>query len=209
MHLLLRVPSFARWPLKLHFFAPEVHAAWLKWCSTVNEPLRDTLRVVTDFGGSRSKTKKAAATETEAEEDGDEKEEPWGIHALPVDYEPMKEYVSKGQEVFEFEREGNCVVCHQGIEAGEGLHALCVNEGCEGVGHLSCWSKHILQDRGARGDEVILPIQGRCPKCQGEVLWGDMMKELTLRTRGQKEVEKLLKTKRKRAPKAKAAAQDS
>ncbi|KAK5656709.1 hypothetical protein OQA88_4256 [Cercophora sp. LCS_1] len=206
LHLLLRVPSFARWPLRLHFFATEVHAAWLKWCSTVSEPLRDTLTVGTDFGGTSSKGRELATAEEKEAEDDAEKAKPWGIHALPLDYEPIKEYVSKGQGVFEFEREGNCVVCHEAIAAGEGLHAVCVNDGCEGVGHLSCWSKHFLRDHAPAGDEIILPIQGRCPKCHGEVQWGDMMKELTLRVRGQKEVEKLLKTKRKRAAKAKPAA---
>ncbi|KAK0619000.1 hypothetical protein B0T14DRAFT_518384 [Immersiella caudata] len=217
IHLLLRVPSFSRWPLKLHFFAPEVHQAWKKWCSTVSEPLRESLVVVTDFGQAglkaSSKTKSAPhITDTDAETSGDsamEDAEPWGIHALPLGYEPIKEYVAKGQNVFEFEREGNCVVCREAILSEQGLHAICTNDGCEGVGHLSCWSRHFLPGSDAGGDGNILPIQGQCPKCKGVVQWGDMMKELTLRVRGQKDVEKLLKTKRKRATKMKAPAKAS
>ena len=112
----------------------------------------------------------------------------------------------KAQSVFDFEREGNCVVCNEEIVSGEGLHALCSNEGCEGVGHLACWSRHFLHARDVDGDASVLPIQGRCPKCDGKVEWGEMMKELTLRTRGKKDLEKLLKTKRKRAAKAKVTA---
>jgi len=218
IHLLLRVPSFARWPLRLHFFAPEAHETWKKWCSTAIEPLRESLTVVTDFGQTRTtkaKSKKpasSAATEVSAEGVAGNSTtggaEPWGIHALPLDYEPIKEYVIKSQNVFEFEQEGNCIVCREAIVSGQGLHAICSNEGCEGVGHLSCWSRHLLPAPDAGGDGSILPVQGRCPQCNGGVRWGDMMTELTLRIRGQKDVEKLLKTKRKRATtKAKTSAE--
>ena len=203
VHLLLRVPSFARWPLKLHFFRPDVYAAWQKWCSTTDEPLRASLAVVTDFGevGTGEKPKGDPPTTAGAVENAQPDPDPWGIHALPLDYEPIKPYVAKGQEIFEFERQGCCVVCLEPMAAGEGLHAICTNAGCEGVGHLSCWGQHLLSlDGQATGD--MLPIQGRCPKCDGDVQWVDMMKELTLRIRGQREVEKLLKAKRRRGAKA-------
>jgi structure-specific endonuclease subunit SLX1 len=115
-----------------------------------------------------------------------------------LDYEPVKEYVAKGREIFEFERQGRCVVCQEEMKSGEGLHALCTHDGCDGVGHVSCWSKYFLKNDEEGG---ILPVQGQCPKCKKEVDWADMMKELTLRIRGQKEVEKLLKQKRKRVAK--------
>lgn len=46
--------------------------------------------------------------------------------------------------------------------------------------------------------EVVVPIQGRCPQCGGHIQWVDMMKELSLRERGAKEVEALLKVKKRR-----------
>lgn len=169
--------------------------------------------VVTDFGkAGAKKSKKAKQSEVAEAEEADvggegPEAEPWGIYALPLDYEPIKEYVAKSQGVFEFEREGECVVCQEAMSSGEGLHAICTNEDCEGVGHLSCWGRHLLRHEDAGEDGVLLPIDGQCPRCKGQVQWADMMKELTLRTRGQKDVEKLLKTKRKRATKAKASAQ--
>jgi len=212
LHLLLRVPSFARWPLGLHFFSPEVHAAWVKWCATANDRLRDTIAVTTDFRKPATKPQENddvssdSAVEDEQDDSGregtDEPGQKVGIYALPLDYEPLKGYAEKGKNVFEFEREGRCVVCHDAMESGEGIHAICSNDGCEGVAHLSCWSKHFLADPSHEAGG-ILPIKGRCPKCWGEIRWGDMMKELTLRLRGQKEVEKLLKVKRKRAVKTK------
>ncbi|KAK4122200.1 hypothetical protein N657DRAFT_646880 [Parathielavia appendiculata] len=191
LHLLLHVPSFARWPLKVHFFNRGVFNAWEKWRTTATEQLRANLAVVTDFGREA-----ASGNETEAArevKDGGGLHT-WGIHALPLDYEPIKEYVAKGQDIFEFERQGRCVVCQEEMQAGEGLQALCTNHGCDGVGHLSCWSRHFL---AGEYTESIMPVLGHCPKCYGVVLWGDMMRELTLRVRGQKDVDKLLKRKRR------------
>ncbi|KAM7204718.1 hypothetical protein V8F20_003502 [Naviculisporaceae sp. PSN 640] len=230
LHLLLRVPSFVRWPLKVHFFAEDVFQAWGRWCQAANERLRPNLPVVTDFekdavertvrdwfeahGSSvpmeeregagiqlAAKAKKKQLVETPVAT----VPPAWGIYTIPLDYEPIKEYVAKGKEIFEFERLGNCVVCHQKLDSDTGLHAVCTNSGCEGVGHLSCWSKHLLSTDDTAESSIlgrgksIIPIQGTCPSCGGEVQWADMMKELSLRMRGSKEVDKLLKIKKKRA----------
>ncbi|KAK8855157.1 GIY-YIG catalytic domain-containing protein [Apiospora arundinis] len=210
LHLLLRVPSFLRWPLKLHFFNRDVHKAWLKWCSTAIEPLRSTMQIVTDFEPDAATRVDAEIVETGVE--GEEEEAAaaaaasppvWGIHALPLDYAPMREIVTKTESIFSFEREGKCVVCNQHLPTGEGVYAACINTGCEGVGHISCWSKHLL---GPGRTDEILPIGGHCPKCKGPVTWGEMMTEMTLRMHGRKEVEKLLKKPRKKRAPAKSVA---
>ncbi|KAI0965267.1 GIY-YIG catalytic domain-containing protein [Xylaria arbuscula] len=184
IHLLLRVPSFARWPLKLHFFAPEVHRAWTKCCDTASEPLHKTVPVYTGY-----------APDSVDEGASAEPQSPWGIHALPLDYAPMKSYVEKTKSLYSFELEGDCIFCGEHLAHGEGLYATCSHSDCEGTGHVSCWSRHLLDSNPG---EDIIPISGRCPKCEGEVVWGDMMKEMSLRLRGQKEVDKLLRTPRKK-----------
>lgn len=226
LHLLLRVPSFARWPLRLHFFDRDVHSKWNAHCSKPElEPLNNTLEVVTNFApptlpaaAAAHRPRQELQTEDHAlavsssendgersDEDGEERDpgmsEPkCGIHALPVDHSPMGQYLEKGHDVTNFEREGSCVVCHQELEHDKGLYAICSKNECEGVGHLDCWSRAFLQQKEEGGDsKVILPMEGQCPKCGGTVKWIDMMRELTLRTRGQKEVEKILKKRRKAA----------
>ena len=198
LHLLLRVPSFARWPLSLHFFAPEVYAAWQRWDAKTEDQLREGFMVLTDFGhnNNQSGTKNACATAPNDSQPEDGENQPaWGIHALPLDYEPLSDYVEKAQDVLDFERQGDCAVCHETLSPGEGLQAICTKSGCEAAGHLSCWSRHML---GTNRTDDILPLQGNCPKCGGHVQWAEMMKELTLRTRAPKEVEKLLKRKKRR-----------
>ncbi|KAK8066906.1 hypothetical protein PG997_013653 [Apiospora hydei] len=204
LHLLLRVPSFLRWPLKLHFFNRDVHKAWLKWCSTANEPLRESMPIVTDFEpNAESRVVENLGSAAEGEEAATPPRPAWGIHALPLDYAPLREIVTKTESIFSFEREGSCVVCGEHLPTGEGVYAACTNTGCEGVGHVSCWSQHLL---GPGATDEVLPISGHCPKCNGSLTWGEMMTEMTLRMHGRKEVEKLLKKPRKKRAPAKAAA---
>lgn len=214
VHLLLRVPSFARWPLKLHFFNEEVYTEFVKYCATPDlEPLRQTLDIITDFAPNAVEALMATKTSAKlldkswsndedlADEEVDE-EEPdakpasptWGIHALPLDHYPLAPYLEKGQNIINFGRQGSCVVCRLELDHEKGLYAICSEGECEGVGHLDCWSRHLLHLQGGGSeDDMLLPMNGRCPKCDGAVRWGDMMKELTLRTRGLKQVEKILR----------------
>jgi structure-specific endonuclease subunit SLX1 len=221
LHLLLRVASFARWPLTLRLFDREVHVQWTRYLGSDGvEPLRATLEVVTDFKPAavlEAEAKKEGVTrqrllenrEDHEESDHEGEEEPegleWGIHALPLDYAPLAPYLEKGRNVTTFEREGRCVVCFQHLEHDKGLYAICPSGECEGMGHLDCWSRYLLHQQG-EDDGTLLPVDGRCPKCSGAVKWGDMMRELTLRIRGQKEVEKVLKRSRRIAGVAKPMA---
>ncbi|OTB18234.1 hypothetical protein K445DRAFT_315031 [Daldinia sp. EC12] len=197
VHLLLRVPSFSRLPLNVHFFVPEVFWEWRKWCTSVDEPLRNTIRVLTNFHPARTSLRNGGSSDNE-----NDSEQSWGIHALPLDYAPMKSYVAKTKSLYDFEREGNCIICQEHLDPGKGLYATCSNPDCEGTGHLTCWSKHML---GKEAGEHIIPISGHCPKCKGKVVWGDLMKEMSLRIRGPKEVEKLLKEPRKRKARAESS----
>ncbi|KAK3351272.1 hypothetical protein B0H65DRAFT_112825 [Neurospora tetraspora] len=220
LRMLVGVRSFGRWPLRVHFFEEEVWRVWEK-VGMKNAFGGLKIPVVTDFGGPTASSQGARVDEElldpgidggdgNDDDDDDEdaqNEKKHGIYALPLDYTPIKEYVAKGQEIFEFERQGNCVVCKEAMAAGRGLYAICPKTSCEAVGHVDCWSRCLLKQEAkkvgmGRGDE-ILPTKGECLKCHGEVLWGDMMKELTLRIRGQAEVEKLLKKKKRRRAAAK------
>jgi structure-specific endonuclease subunit SLX1 len=126
-----------------------------------------------------------------------------GIEALTVDYTDQKSYVEKGKDIVDFEREGSCAVCKNSLEHDAGIYTICPTPGCESVTHITCLSKHFL----AGDEEALVPIKGNCPSCKAELRWNDVVKELTLRMRGQKEVEKLLKAKRVRKTKASTASQ--
>lgn len=216
MHLLLRVPSFARWPLQVHFFADDVHNVWLRWTERCEGELRESLEVVLDprpvnnlsdgvaaecglgnVGGVEdevilTQSKKRKFEEVESQ-----------IGKLPVDYALLKTHVEKSKSVFDFEREGSCTVCSEDLEHDQGVYAICPAADCEAVSHLTCLSRHFLADEVQTSDaeDLLVPISGLCPSCGAALKWVDLVKELSLRMRGQKEVERLLKKPRVKAVK--------
>ncbi|KAF4120721.1 structure-specific endonuclease subunit SLX1 [Geosmithia morbida] len=183
IHLLTGVPSFVKWPLNLHFMARDARSTWDEWLRSSDKSARGGLKIYEDFGPDVPSSKSAAAPPAH------------GIHALPLDYTPMIEYVAKAHGVVSFEQEGECVHCEQTLESGGGLHPMCPHAGCDAMGHLTCWGDGAR--RAADDERSVLPSACVCPSCGGEIRWGDMMKELSLRVRGQKEVEKLLKKKKR------------
>ncbi|KAG0646428.1 Structure-specific endonuclease subunit slx1 [Hyphodiscus hymeniophilus] len=196
LHLLLRVPSFSRWPLDVRFFNEDVHKAWLKWTKAVSEPIADSVPIITDFpsaeprGPERGGSPKSKRSKTEH-----------GISMLDVDYTKDKDYVKKGKEVVDFEREGACTICQRELEHDAGIYTICPSPGCEAVTHMTCLSTSFLKN----DPDSLIPINGTCPTCRTELRWIDVVKELSLRMRGQKEVEKLLKVKRARKGKTVAS----
>jgi structure-specific endonuclease subunit SLX1 len=200
LHLLLRTSYFERWPLEIRFFSPDVHKSWLKWTDTATEPLRPSLSIITDF----------PAEETcPVDENGGETSTPaHGIAALNILYENNKLHVSKARDIIAQGREGLCGVCQQDLKNDPGIHTTCPNPGCEGVTHMSCLSKHFLRsDEDKQNEGTLIPIKGLCPSCKTEILWIDVVKEVSLRMRGQKQVEMLLKEKRARKAKGTTASQ--
>ncbi|KAF8848151.1 hypothetical protein BDZ45DRAFT_709386 [Acephala macrosclerotiorum] len=184
LHLLLRVPTFSRWPLELRFFSEDVYKSWLKWCKSAAEPIRESINVFQDFPPITDEV-----LDSEDSPKAKKRKLNHGIQGLAVAYENEKTHVEKGRNIVDFEREGSCALCHDQLEHGAGIYTICPSPGCESVTHLTCLSQHFLRDDG----DSLVPIMGRCPSCDTELRWVDVVKELTLRMRGQKEVEKLLK----------------
>ena len=178
IHLLTDVPSFARWPLNVHFLDKDAFRAWENRIKAMQKPSRDGLRILTNFNEQRDDHTNSVTSTS------------GGIHSIPLDYAPIAAYVAKAHDVVNFEQEGNCVHCGHGLASGKELHAMCPNASCTAMGHLDCWSRHALSDDVAGH---IIPENCVCPSCRGDVRWGDMMKELTLRMRGGGEVKKLLR----------------
>jgi structure-specific endonuclease subunit SLX1 len=200
LHLLLRVPSFSGWPLEIRFFSEDVHKAWLKWTNVSAHLIRDSIPIITDFPPESAS---ASGSDGDGSPRAKKRKITHGIAALDVDYTDMKAQVEKGKDIVEFEREGACAICHKDLEHDGGIYTICPSAGCESVTHMTCLSKHFL-----KGDkDALVPILGRCPSCKAELKWIDVVKELSLRLRGQKEVDKLLKVKRAKKGKAANASQ--
>lgn len=120
-----------------------------------------------------------------------------GIEALSVDYTNQKEHVEKSKNIIDFELEGECAVCHKGMEHDDGIYTICPSSGCQSVTHMMCLSKHFLKGE----KDTLIPVHGTCPSCKANLRWVDVVKETTLRMRGEKEILKLLKPERVKKPK--------
>ncbi|OQO13990.1 hypothetical protein B0A48_00865 [Cryoendolithus antarcticus] len=104
-----------------------------------------------------------------------------GIQALDVGYAALKPRLKSSKVL---------------LEAAELCCTLCKAElPSTGAGVLRFLAKGV--DKAA-----LLPTQGNCAACQGELHWVDLVKELSLRMRGEKEIEALFKVPRVRKQKA-------
>lgn len=60
---------------------------------------------------------------------------------------------------------------------------------------MECLSARFLQEEGSSKD--LVPLGGSCPTCKARLEWSTLVKEMSLRLRGEKEMQKVLKKKRK------------
>ncbi|KAF1346112.1 hypothetical protein BDV97DRAFT_378986 [Delphinella strobiligena] len=183
LHILLRAKSFERWPLEIRFFAEDVFKFWERCTAKMPEKLRSSIKVGMHM---------PVINQGIAEEDEQASK---GINALDVTFQPMKPMIEKSQILLAGSN-SCCAVCHDPVDPAQSLLLVCVEERCESVSHLNCLSKHFLDVE--QGPNAILPIEGRCPTCKTTLRWSDLVKDLSLRMRGEKEVVEMFRQRRSR-----------
>lgn len=170
---------------------------WLRWTSQQFEKLRPGIDVSMDQSSCAPKKGEPEAAPTDAV--------PIGIHALDLDYARMKPQIEKCQELFG--KEGiQCSICFKDTPATGAGTLVCPHESCRAASHLQCLSAAFLKAEGERAKEALVPTSGCCPQCNTPLMWVDLVKDLSLRMRGEKEIKAIFKPKR---AKKSAAAVDS
>ena len=183
LHILLRAKSFERWPLEVRFFAPDVYKSWERTIAKASDTLRSGIKTVMD--------QSVLGQETRSGDD----ERPVGIHALDVTYLPMKSTLEKSRALL-LSQTHACTVCQQVLAPVDSMVLVCHAEGCNSVSHMKCLSKHFLE---AEEQSVsLLPTHGNCPTCKTPLRWTDLVRDLSLRIRGEKESAALFKERRSR-----------
>ncbi|KAK3083848.1 hypothetical protein FSP39_004064 [Pinctada imbricata] len=66
-----------------------------------------------------------------------------------------------------------CTVCRKYLKE-EDTTLKCVHPKCTMVSHIICLAKKFLKEGGQQGQ--IIPVDGRCPRCQVPVLWADLIR---------------------------------
>ena len=122
-----------------------------------------------------------------------------GFTALDVDYVKLKEHVEKSL-LLTIDTDQLCAVCSKEVVGPASTALICPQKKCDAISHLVCLAE--LFRIGTEADSV-LPRSGKCPSCQKKIQWIDLVKNLSLRTRGAKELGKLFR--KPRAHKGKIA----
>ncbi|KAF2090699.1 hypothetical protein K490DRAFT_71059 [Saccharata proteae CBS 121410] len=188
LHLLLRVKSFTRWPLHVRFFADDVHTVWEGWQKQTPFKLRADIPI-------HLENMKTDLTTMGVSDDLDFAR---GIHALDVTYNDRKAQLEQTRSLLEVKGH-RCGVCKKAVRPKKVLAVVCPEQDCQTISHLTCLSKHFLLED--RNKDAMIPLEGHCPGCNKRLEWATMAKDLSLRVRGEREVEDLFKVRRQRKAK--------
>lgn len=206
MHLLLRVPSFARWPLEVRFFCEDVYRVWQAWNQRVSEATDGEIKVFLDM-------ERPPAEANGNVKIGQGKGKPdggavgmGGLESLDIAYGGLKNHVAKSVFLLAESEGTKCAVCTKHVDQHTGMILVCPVDDCRAASHITCLSSRFLAlDKLT---EAVIPTEGSCPACKETVRWVDLVKELSLRSRGAKEIERLMKKPRGQKSKLPANGQD-
>ena len=194
LHLLLRVPSFARWPLEVRFFADDVYQSWTRYSDTAGTKLRGGIRVSLDTQVAETGAALPTCSSETSQLRKSEGSRTGSIVAIDPSYASYKAHLDKSSLLLAEGEVASCVVCGQGIQTPALMALVCPNGECRAASHVVCLASKFLRDEG-QGD--LLPVDGNCPSCKSQLQWTRLVTEMTLRIRGKNEIERLKKKPRK------------
>lgn len=197
LHLLLRAPYFSKWPLELRFFSADVHKTWLRWNERVDEQLKPHINIMLDLLQELPQHDEPTHSQQAPRIKRAGLIGKGGVDGVDPTYAKFQSTLQNLHDHLQnTAMKPTCHICQERIEVETNLFNICLHPDCQALTHLSCLSNRFLkQERSG----AIVPIQGTCPSCKSPSTWADLMRLLTLRTRGEKEVTKLLKKRRKGA----------
>ncbi|KAF1996474.1 structure-specific endonuclease subunit SLX1 [Amniculicola lignicola CBS 123094] len=189
LHYLLGVRSFERWPLHVRFFAQDVFKLWETYTSKMNTRLRKSILV-------QLTPVELAPITTDAQGEEQVRRIPDIIRDISVAYEDCKAHVEKAREQLQQGPTHACGVCRKKLDSSTSMALVCPLDNCCTVSHLSCLSAKFLSETNERN--AFIPIEGHCPGCRTRIKWSTLVKELSLRLRGEEELKALFKPKRRK-----------
>ena len=120
---------------------------------------------------------------------------PPGIQGLDVGYCSMKATLQKSLSALSSPGD-SCAVCHHAVHPDKHQLLVCSSETCRSIFHMACLGQHFLSKPHA--NHIILPRIGSCPTCKAQLSWSQLVRDLSLRTRGAKETAELFRERRRK-----------
>ena len=201
LHLLLRVPSFARWPLQVRFFCEDVYGKWQDENQRVNTKIRSGIKIILDLQQTEQVINDGELPMI-TKANGKDKRNGLGrggIEGLALDYSELKKHVEKSSSLLAEDEALKCAVCANNLCSKTTMALVCPQKDCRTASHMTCLATKFIKDEGAGA--AVTPLSGRCPGCKSELQWIDLIKELSLRARGQSEVVETMKKPKERKTK--------
>ena len=202
LHLLLRVPSIARLPLTVRFFSADVYGQWQLFDERSGRAIQDGVSVIIDLRESEqfcenretsNRTGRGVQWRRKASGIG-------GVEGLDLSYTPLKDHIEKSISRLASSDIFRCAVCFDDLGPLKEAALICPQPRCSAASHITCLARSFLKEEKSGGS--VIPISGTCPVCRTRSTWIDLVKEMSLRTRGEKELAVLMGKVRSRKPKA-------
>ena len=194
LHLLLRAPYFSKMPLELRFFNAAVFKSWQAWDARVDKHVPTNIRIVLDLPEEGKQDGLTADGEQVPKKRKEELFGTGGVAGVDPTYARFQPVFLKLHNLLaQKEIAKDCDICEKRIDVDKELFSVCLDPDCCSLTHLSCLSKKFLKESSSA---ALVPSTGTCPSCTASLQWADLMRVLTLRMRGQKEIDKLLKRRR-------------
>jgi len=194
LHLLLRVPYFSQWPLEVRFFSEDVYKVWQKWCEKVDGSVRSGIKVYLDLPQSGGNDFEITSGQQSAKRRKIDLLGRGGVEGVDPTYARFQDVLEKSRFMLDEDDQQSCGVCAQKLDMQSDLYTICPHSACRELCHITCLSRHFDNVDGSR---PFLPQLGQCPSCHSPLEWAELMRDVSLRARGEKEVRKLLSKRRK------------
>ncbi|EXJ94004.1 hypothetical protein A1O1_02397 [Capronia coronata CBS 617.96] len=194
LHLLLRVPYFSRWPLEVRFFSEDAYRSWVTWCGRVDSHIRPGIKIFFDPAQTVSQEHEFTSAQPATRKRKADLIGRGGVDGVDATYARLRGVFEKCRFLLDEGDDQRCSVCGDGIDLHTSLFVICHSAECQGMSHMTCLADASL---GSCESASVIPETASCPSCKQEHRWSELMQQVTLRTRGLKEVQKLLQRKGK------------
>lgn len=202
LHLLLRVRSFARWPLEVRFFCQDVYDVWLRWSERTHGEIRAGINILLDlerFDKSPEDDEPPPSTQAKQRRKKSMIGK-GGVDGVDVGYSTLKDHLEKSRFLLAKGERNSCVICAKDFGSRSVMALVCPHKSCSAAFHMTCLARHFLIVEEQKTS--IIPTSGKCPQCESKLQWIDLVKELSVRIRGDDEIARLMKKPEARQGKA-------
>ena len=172
----------------------DIYHSWQKCTSTLENNTHRDIRISLDLAQSKHQPIEGSSMSSVTRRKL-EKRKPAlrqrGIEDLNVSYTFLKSHLEKSLFLLAEGKRTSCAMCAETIQSSATTTLVCPHDGCESTSHLRCLAKRFLDEKAH--SNLVVPTVGTCPGCSSKLEWVELVQEMSVRTRGEREIERLMR----------------